>query len=566
MKNLSYNNWSQKIIVLCILALVLGGMLFAMPRTFAQNSNVKISLSEDSVFATNGELIAFSKDTTLSIAKDDKIFQSESKLSSKAKDIVIFGDHIVVLNNQNKLEAFRFADDKLSKDDSFFDTIHWNEEPLDTVLGVFTTANNFYVLGKLNDSPTITFIYAYTKNTSPSILCNYFAQSAIEDFAVIQNSVYVISGKKLFKLKLNTTKLDDCLVSDNYQFSSLDSSDNALYLNTDSQIVQYNPAENTFSDMGKTPYAQGKINYVGGDTPYIFVDCKADLSIKQYSVVDNKIKYINSFDNTIYQAPEVFNIVRIAQANEDIDVYVSPKTLLPVMQANKDSYIVVLAEKEGYYYVTNGTGKYGYIAKESPISLVEQATETKWGTDVCVLHPNTALYSLPYESSTVVAKKSINDRLVLVNSLAVQNGVDVWGWCTVSYVGENEQVITAYVPNTSIAPYTPLTPPDLKKSAKIKVDKFGTLLNVYALPAEDSKVINQLVDGTEIKLLEKLDAKSEWTMIMIGDQVGYVKTANIMTSGLTSVQIFIATIVPIVVVATIIIVTILLIKRRQNQY
>lgn len=511
------------------------------------------------MFATNGDIIAFSNDKTLSIAKDDKIFQSESSLSSKAKDIVIFGDHIVVLNNQNKLEVFRFADDKLSKDDSFFDTIQLEYKHIDTIQGIFATANNFYVA----DSSSI---IAFSKTESPVIPCLFPAGTVISDFAIIKNNVFILSSKKLYKLSYKTTNLDDCLVASNYQFSSLDSGDNVIYLNTDSQIVQYNPAENTFFEMGKTPFAQGKINFVGGDTPYIFVDCKADLSIKQFSIVNNKIKYINSFDNTIYQAPEVFNIVRIAKASENIDVFVSPKTLLPVMQATKDSYLVVLAEKEEYYYVTNGTGKYGYIAKDSPINIIDQATDTKWGTDVCVLHPNTPLYSLPFESSTVVAKMSINDRLVLINCLAVQDGVDVWGWCKVSYVGENDQVITAYVQNTSIAPYTSLTPPNLKKSAKVKLDKFGTLLNVYALPADDSKVVNQLVDGTEIKLLEKLDTKSEWTMIMIGDQVGYVKTANILTSGLTSVQIFIATIVPIVVVATIIIVTILLIKRRQNQY
>lgn len=566
MKNLANNNLAQKLVISLFLLILVWGMLFAMPNVFAQNSNVKILLSEDSVFCTDGDVIAFSNGNNLSIAKDDVVYESQSPLSTKAKDIVIFGEYIVVLNLQNKLESFHFDGQKLIKDNGFFDTIQWTYNSLDIVLGIYSNSDFFYAFGKLNDLPDASHIYAYSKNASPTILCNYYTSSVLDDFAVIQNNVFALSQNKLYKLKLNTTNLENCLVSEDYSFNSLDSSNDMLYLNTNSAIVQFNPTANTFTNMGNSPYPQGKIDYVSSPSPYIFVDCKADLSIKQYAIVDNQIKYINSFDNTIYQAPEVFNIIRIAKANANLDIYVSPKTLLPVMQATKDSYIIVLAEKENYYYVTNGTGKYGYIAKDSALTLIEPMTDTKFGVDVCVLHPNTPLYSLPFDSSPIVARKSINDRLVLINRLAVENGNDVWGWCTVSYTDDNNNVITAYVPVESLAPYTPLTPPDLKKSAKVKVDKFGTLLDVHALPSSDSKVVNQLVDGTEIKLLEKFNPKSEWTMIMIGDQIGYVKTSNVLTSGLTSVQVFIITIVSIVVVATIIILTILLIKRRQNKY
>ena len=199
------------------------------------------------------------------------------------------------------------------------------------------------------------------------------------------------------------------------------------------------------------------------------------------------------------------------------------------------------------------------------MTITQSETDTKFGTHVSVLHPNTPIYALPYDTAEIITHKAITERLAVVNCLSIGGGQDLWGWYTVNYI-QDGVLVTGYVKANDIAPYTSLTAPAVKKSVKIKADKFGDVVTIYSLPDVQSPKVVDLVDGKTILLLQTYDPTSTWTAVQYGDEVGYVYTANIQIDGLTNVQIFIIVAVSLVAVATATILAIVLIKKRQNKY
>ena len=79
--------------------------------------------------------------------------------------------------------------------------------------------------------------------------------------------------------------------------------------------------------------------------------------------------------------------------------------------------------------------------------------------------------------------------------------------------------------------------------AKICADAVGKKVPLYALPDEASAIIGEYADGTEVKLLTEIDSASTFTEVQIGDKIGFVKTTNLTTNGLTVAQIVILIII-----------------------
>ncbi len=79
--------------------------------------------------------------------------------------------------------------------------------------------------------------------------------------------------------------------------------------------------------------------------------------------------------------------------------------------------------------------------------------------------------------------------------------------------------------------------------AKICTDAVGKKVPLYALPDEASAIIGEYTDGTEVKLLTEIDNASTFTEVQIGDKIGFVKTSNLTTNGLTIAQIVILIII-----------------------
>lgn len=98
--------------------------------------------------------------------------------------------------------------------------------------------------------------------------------------------------------------------------------------------------------------------------------------------------------------------------------------------------------------------------------------------------------------------------------------------------------------------------------AKLHSDTVGKKINLYMLPDEASAIIGEFVDGTEVKLLTAIDNASTFTEVKIGDQIGYVKTSQLTTNGLTTAQIVILVLVLIGGASS---VSILIINRKMHR-
>lgn len=556
-----------------LLSVMLASVFCSADFASAENRNVKIELTSDSVFDTDGNLLAYTSATALSVAKDDVVYTCATQLSAPAKQVTIAGGYIAVLTTDGVLSGYSLSGGVLSKSTAFDEKMpsltSYNGTIIDICYndGIFfaMTASKIWQYAFVGDAITSTFAY----NLSNSF--NF------DDFTVIGTVMYAIKGQKLYRIPEGEfTALPTHIASD-YLFNSVDCHGDNLYLNTDTKIVKYNSVGDTFTQLGDTPYKNGKIVYVGqGGKDNLFVSCSTDASIKQYVVEGDQISYVNSFDNTIYSHPTVADIVKVAIAGEPITAYVSPRTLISVRDFSIGDKFLILSEKDGYYYVTDGIVRqdesndqpyvnFGYIPKSAILNITQSETDTKFGTHVSVLHPDTPIYTLPYETASILTEKSITERLAVVNCLSVSGGQDSWGWYTVNYM-QDGTLVTGYVKATDIAPYTSLTAPAVKKSVKIKADKFGDVVTIYSLPDAQSPKVVELVDGKSVLLLQTYAPTSTWTTVQYGDEVGYVYTANIQIDGLTNVQIFIIVAVSLVVVATATILAIVLIKKRQNKY
>ena len=556
-----------------LLSVMLIGVFCSADFASAENRNVKIELTADSVFDTDGNLLAYTSATALSVAQNDVVYTCATPLSASAKQVTIVGGYIAVLTTDGVLSGYSLSGGVLSKSTAFDDKIPSLTTYNGTIIhicyndGIFfaMTAGKVWQYAFVGDAIASTFAY------NISNLFNF------DDFTVIGMSMYAIKGQKLYRIPEGEfTALPTPIASD-YLFNSIDSHGDNLYLNTDTKIVKYDVTDGTFTQLGDTPDKDGKVAYVGqGGKDNLFVGCSADASIKQYVIVGDQINYVNSFDNTIYSHPTVADIVKVAIAGEPITAYVSPRTLISVKDFAIGDKFLILSEKDGYYYVTDGIVRrdssnskpyvnYGYVAKSATLTITESKTATEFGSHVSVLHPNTPIYALPYDTADILTRKAITERLAVVNCLSVGGGQDLWGWYTVNYM-QDGTIVTGYVKSTDIAPYTSLSAPAVKKSVKIKADKFGDVVTIYSLPDTQSPKVVELVDGKSVLLLQTYDPTSTWTAVQYGDKVGYVNTANIQIDGLTNVQIFIIVAVSLVAVATATILAIVLIKKRQNKY
>ncbi|MEG1985852.1 MAG: hypothetical protein RR033_02010 [Clostridia bacterium] len=182
-------------------------------------------------------------------------------------------------------------------------------------------------------------------------------------------------------------------------------------------------------------------------------------------------------------------------------------------------------------YVMTDDNKFGYIetAKTTPIN-----SSTTSPTTIRALHDTVNAYSFPsaFANSVTLDKSTI--MTITDNAANFNNG---YAWYKVNYT-ENEQVKTAYVMRTRVVEFLPTSEVDKPKFIKVKSSRIGAKVNVYSLADEQSAIITTLTDGTKVQVLSPSNAESLYTLIKVGDTVGYILTSDIFESnGLTSGQI-----------------------------
>ena len=248
---------------------------------------------------------------------------------------------------------------------------------------------------------------------------------------------------------------------------------------------------------------------------------------------------VNSTDAFAYDFAQSFENARIVPAN----------TLLLLLDNDKvnDFYYVYYQGKDCYIHSS-------YVT--------EQATQSFSSYDGFALH-STKLYKYPVidVTNSFALENISNGTLFKVVGNAGEytstnlNGLTV-SWNEVLYNGK-----IYYITRNNIAKANVNREVDYGY-AKLLSDTVGKKVLLYALPDESSAILGEYTDGTEVKLMSALDTASTFTEVKIGDKIGYVRTSQLTTNGLTTAQIVILVLILIGGASS---VTILIINRKMHR-
>ena len=111
--------------------------------------------------------------------------------------------------------------------------------------------------------------------------------------------------------------------------------------------------------------------------------------------------------------------------------------------------------------------------------------------------------------------------------------------------------------------YKFVIPEEDKLYGKAKATRIGGLVNIYTEASVDSPVVKQIVDGTDVEVLEETDG---FYLVRHGEEVGYMTIDEVQIGGLTTVQIVAIVLVIFVLIAgTCIFIAIYLTRKRADE-
>ena len=544
-----------------------------IPATvMAENVDVTVTLDGDSLLTACNEDFAYTNGKTIYVAKDNKVLSyTESAEFDKFISIAMNSSNVVLLAKKGeKTQMFVY-----SYSASGINKINYENSELrinilqslynDEYGNLYALERNFIrtfnITGPV-DSPYTSLnglfekIQKFAVIREGGILC-----------AIIDGDLYVITKQNLD----DETSLDEYRVTSNRNFIDLTVSNGRLICIDENGAYAYSNGE--FTSLLENGVGANSVIYATFDNSnskhcvYIKSDIYA-INVYEY---DGALNYFGSFDKTKYTHPEEYDVLAVYKTTSSVTLYSSPRHLQTLKVLPENDYILVLNESGDFYYAYTydtvlGKAEYGYVKKQAGITLCPAQKDSKIGLYAQALHPKTPIYKYPIEGSAATIEATIYDQLVVVDNVG-QDGAFVWGWYKVGFVGEDGEVKYGYVKYLDVSPYTSLTAPDLSKTAKLTAQKLGEYVKIYSLPQEDSEIVDEVSEGSQIYLKNKFNKNSEWTQIIYNEKIAYVKTVNVQPSGLTSWQLALAITLPAVAVAiTITIVILVVVKKRKNAY
>lgn len=149
----------------------------------------------------------------------------------------------------------------------------------------------------------------------------------------------------------------------------------------------------------------------------------------------------------------------------------------------------------------------------------------------------TVFYALPDVESTKISV-SMGTRISLFADCAdFENSK----WLRIKY---NDKVY--FVDAEHVDEYAELIPEKDRKYGKAKATRVGGLVNIYSAASIDSEVMTQIVDGTDVEVLEEA---AGFYLIRYEEMTGYMLKDEVELKGLTAVQIASIVVACIVVIA-----------------
>ena len=575
------NSLKKLYIILLILVLTFTGTILLSNINFvnAENTDVKISMTSNSLFDAYGETFVWTYDTNLYLAVNNETKTLQSAFSGECIDITMDDTYILTLSktgSSNVLSAFTYDENGITQVScSVIETVH----------ALFRDENNKACI--VYDYGTSTTMAVFEPNKEAKDFSEkkcWWPQSNTTnyvDYLYVNGRVFFINKNgEVLTEKIGNEVTNLTTVSNISSAKSLTALNSNVYVNTLSGIISLSTSNLTTLNLGNV-VSTGKISAISyNSSNYLMV--QGNNAIVQYALTNTSVEYINKFDNSGYTHPTEFDIVKVAMLENGGKVYSSPRNLQVIDTLNSQSIVLVLCEKNSdvinktYYYIVTKDGKVGYIENNfnllnCTLSRYTDTSKIDIGTYAQGLHEKTTIYKYPFDTGlsaeedyNILTTVSIYEQLAVVDNVAVdQNNKQAWDYYKVGYV-QDGTLYYGYVKKADVAPYTSITAPKVLKTIKVRVDTVGDAISIYSLPTDESTKVGQLTDGYELQLAEEYDESKEWTKVVYKDTYAYVKTANIQQNGLTTVQITLIVIAVIVVVATLTMVGILMYKKKKS--
>lgn len=551
------------------------------PSVLAEGqTEIKIRPDSSSVYAAaDGHFAYTTQDGTLHLSVTGAAYERASAFAGTALGLAMTDDTVFLLsdlNGKKSLTAFGYADNGIGAGEDafsalgisaseyvnfadFFDSVTIAGDTLVVTAGGFAQGSQFLRLS-LTDS---------SSSHSVALGSGVISDSA----AVTASEVWFVSDGKLFSFD-GTNYAEPVQTGADNTWLSVAVVNGTVFAAAQDGIYAVDSSSVTkISDE----IADGTIrSYTENGAHYLLVQNRAQNSVTQYSLLTENgnvvgLRYYNVFDNVVYSAPAQFTILTAGKVTQDAQAFFSPKNLKPVADLSAGSYVLVLAEADGYYYIRTGD-EMCYVPTDA-IALLECGEGWKHGDYAAATTDGLQVLLYPYDGAQTVATVGPKDALFVIGDIGTDNGAPVTGWLKVSLIGEDGDIVDGYVDESALGPYGPYRLPSFGKDATVNVDRIGDVVYVYSLPEErEDFVIGTLTDGEVVELAQDgINVNDEWTAIAYEDAdgnavTGYVKTAYLSDGGLTTLQITLIVVCCIVAAVTVAVVIIIAKKRKRERY
>lgn len=592
------------VLSLCLLCFALTAAAVFYPADKVVADEIKIYPDDTSQYAAYGNAIAYTTNKNeLVLSTENGSYTLSNAYAGKSRSIAMNGDYVFLISvvqgesaETVSFTAYPYSLDPVSVAQGtpalrLFDNVTSEEIAGNKFLVNEDTSGNFTMGGYDLVHISGDFIYCMSRSdelypdgertddclfwgdlstkqwNKTYVTMKNFATST--DFVIVDDTVYFNTDGKLYSSDMNPRNPVN-LQQSGLKINSLAYANGIIYALSDDGIYAINTAGYAYKKLTGDTF-DGKIRILQGDgVTYLLAQDVANKSIKQYvceGTFDNAtLTYYNVFDGVIYKNPESYDLLKVGKVSAGTDAYYSPKNLKIEFSLDAGDYVLALAKQDGFYYVRNDEGKTAYI-RESELSLLDASESTAIGKYAQALHDGTDVYKYPYVSDDVVATVNIDVMLIVVDNVAQDGDNHVWGWYKVCIVGDDGTLTYGYMQAEYVSKYTNFKLPSFSTDATVSAGSLGGIINVYLLPDEESEILGTLTDGDKITLAqEKLDGDSEWTKIVYKDMVGYVKTANLISKGITPLQITLIVVFAVVIVATAIVIFLVVKKRNAQKF
>lgn len=546
------------IIIAVTAALLLCAAFLLAPAAKAENP-APVTLSDDTVFAVSPTHVAYTSGNSLSIVDlsySSDPFTLSNAFEGSATDIEITSDKIAVLSTSESgkhLKVYSYSGEGIGDEvqpQDLTDALQ-NAVMLSSYQNELLLVTSSYVRFITNSDTALYYISRNEQNPEGTRILYKGAVGVNFSGVFGSGNMLLLKEDGLYTFDTSEQIAPSLKPVDTPETAcGIAEGDSGLYISTIGGVYSYDVSDNVFKKLSGMSYASA----IDIEGDYLYAFDKAALAIKRYTITDDALVYNKCYDAEEYLAPTDFDIVRVLQPaeGESLTVYRSPRDLEVVAQAGGGIVALTLVSYDGgdgetsYYYCVTQDGEYGYVPAEQA-ALTDLADPGYTAAQPLHGITRTPVYNFPYkasgelctlstdESGSVImtrGEESLHVLLTATGLLQAEGNT----WCKV-LISAGDESLTGYMDARLVCPYVSYSPAGVQNYCKIDSGRAGVYIKLFTQPDENSEVVAELPDNTELMLASPYDENSEWTCVFYGDTTAYVRTESVTTSALTTVQI-----------------------------